>query len=99
MQYILNLAYHSATKVVLRILPVANTQAACRAQNVNVFNKGPVQTHADAVCMLSFFWTWSSVYLIWNAHSHTVAFQYMQNILQYDTVAGLDSKLAGCMGD
>lgn len=31
--------------------------------------------------------------------NYTVAVQYMQNTLEYDTVAGLDSKLAGCMAD
>lgn len=41
----MNLAYKSAAEVVLRSLPAANTQAASRTRNANVFNKGLVQRH------------------------------------------------------
>ncbi len=46
--------------------------------------------------MLSFLKTSSSIYLIWDVFAnYMVAFQYMQNTLEYDTVASLDSELAG----
>lgn len=94
--HLMNLAYKSAAEVVLRILPAVNTQAASRTQNANVFNKDRHKHTVSASCRQCAF----LFYLIWNVlANYMVDVQYMQNTLEYNTVASLDSRLAGNMDD